>query len=140
MAMGYMLKFGFAGFRAMLCLFLFACEEEPKAVVHTEPVPGKIVIFNSSGILLAAEDARTVLRSSGFDILSATTDPQWLNYEETIIAIRNPHWEGYNRLKENLHTKNFIFLLDTTLSEIISATVYLGKDYRKVIGIKRGEL
>jgi hypothetical protein len=120
---------------AIASLFLLACEEEQKAVVRIEPVPGQIVIYNSCGIFGAAEESREILRANGFDILNAQTDPQWTNYEETIIAIRNPHWAGYNQLKTNLDTKNFIVLQDT-LSGNISATIFLGKDYRKVLKIK----
>jgi hypothetical protein len=115
-----------------ICSFFLACEEEQKPVTHPEPVPGQIVIYNSCGIFGAAEEAREVLRTNGFDVLNAQTDPQWTNYEETIIAIRNPHWAGHNQLKENLDTKNFIILQDT-LSGNISATIFLGKDYRKVL-------
>ncbi|MCL1956908.1 MAG: LytR C-terminal domain-containing protein [Fibromonadales bacterium] len=117
-----------------ICSFFLACEEEqPKVeVVRSEPVSGQIVIYNSCGILGAAEESREFLRARGFDVLNAQTDPQWTNYEETIIAIRNPHWAGYNQLKENLDTKNFIILQDT-LSGNISATIFLGKDYRKVL-------
>jgi len=115
-----------------ICSFFLACEEEqPPVAVRPEPVPGQIVIYNSCGIYRAAEESREILRARGFDIQEARTDPQWTNYEETIIAIRNPHWAGYNKLKENLDTKNFIVLQDT-LSGDISATIFLGKDYRKV--------
>jgi len=118
-----------------ICSFFLACEEEKQkveAVVPVEPVPGQIVIYNSCGIFGAADESREFLRSRGFDVLNAQTDPQWTNYEETIIAIRNPHWAGADKLKENLDTKNFIVLQDT-LSGTISATVFLGKDYRKVL-------
>jgi hypothetical protein len=120
---------------AIACLLLLACEEEQSAVVRTEPVPGQIVIYNSCGIFGVAEESREILRANGFDVLDARTDPQWTNYEETIIAIRNPHWAGYNQLKMSLDTKNFIVLQDT-LSGNISATIFLGKDYRKVLKIK----
>jgi len=117
-----------------ICSFFFACEEElpDVAAARPEPVPGQIVIYNSCGIFGAAEESREFLRARGFDVLNAQTDPQWTNYEETIIAIRNPHWAGYKQLKENLDTKNFIVLQDT-LSGNISATIFLGKDYRKVL-------
>jgi len=117
-----------------ICSFFLACEdvEQKVTVVHVEPVPGQIVIYNSCGIFGAAEESREILRSRGFDVLNAQTDPQWTNYEETIIAIRNPHWAGSERLKESLDTKNFIVLQDT-LSGNISATIFLGKDYRKVL-------
>jgi len=120
-------------------LFLFACEEElgPEAEVRVEPVPGQIVVLNSCGIFGAAQEAKEILRTNGFDVLSAQSDPHWANYEETIVAIRNPHWNGYERLKTTLDTKNFIVLLDP-LSGDVSATVFLGRDYKKVLKIKRG--
>jgi len=124
---------------AIVFLFLFACEEESKPVVRIDPVPGQLIVFNSCGILRAAEEAREVLRANGFDVLSAANDPQWSNYEETIVAIRNPHWVGHERLKTIMDTKNFIVLQDT-LSGIVSATVFLGRDYKKVFGIKKGGL
>ena len=120
---------------AIAFLFLLACEEEQKVAARIEPVPGQIEIFNSCGISGAAEETREILKASGFDVLNVQTDPQWANYEETIVAIRNPHWVGYNQLKINLDTKNFIVLQDA-LSENIGAAIFLGKDYRKVLGIK----
>jgi hypothetical protein len=124
---------------AALSLFLFACEEELeiKAVPLAESIPGQIIIYNSCGIQGAAAEARDVLRTSGFDILSADTDSRWSNYEETIIAIRNPHWAGHEQLRARLDTKNFIILEDA-LSGNIAATIFLGKDYKKVLRIKRG--
>lgn len=124
---------------AIVCLFLFACEEElkPQAIARIEPVPGQIVILNSCGIQGAAQETRDVLRASGFDVLSTKSDPRWANYEETIVAIRNPHWIGYDRLKAVLDTENFIVLRDT-LSGDVSATVFLGRDYRKVLKMDRG--
>jgi len=121
----------------VLTLFFFACEEseENSAFYKSEPVPGKIEVFNSCGISGAASEAKEALRNYGFDVLSAETDPQWSNYEETIIAIRNPHWHGDVALKSALDTKNFLTLQDT-LSGSIDATIFLGKDYRKVLRIK----
>jgi hypothetical protein len=122
----------------IIFLFFLSCEEEVKEAPRVEPVPGQIIIYNSCGITGAAEESRDALRAAGFDILSAQTDPQWANYEETIIAIRNPHWAGFELLKKTLDTKNFIHLQDSL--GIISATVFLGKDYKKVLKIKRGNI
>ena len=119
-------------------LFFFACDEDPKktgASSKPEPVYGKIEVFNSCGVQGAASDAKEILRSYGLDVLSAENDPQWSNYEETIIAIRNPHWQGTAALKATLNTKNFLHLQDS-LSGIIDATIFLGKDYKKALGIK----
>jgi len=120
-------------------LFLFACDEElaPKAEASVERVPGQIMVLNSCGISGAADQAREILRAKGFDVLRGN-DPRWANYEETIVAIRNPYWGGYNQLRAALDTKNFIVLLDT-LSGDIGATVFLGRDYKKVLKIKRGQ-
>ena len=122
----------------LICLVFLSCKEEIEEQPRAEPVPGQIVIYNSCGIAGAAEESKDVLRSAGFDVLSAQTDPGWANYQETIIAIRNPHWAGYEQLKKNLDTKNFIVLQDSL--GIISATVFLGKDYKKVLKIKRGDI
>jgi hypothetical protein len=123
---------------AICALFLFACdegEEKQKLQSKAEPVHGKVEVFNSCGVAGAASDAKEILRSHGLDVLSAQTDPQWSNYEETIIAIRNSHWQGASALQNILITKNFLNLQDS-LSGIIDATIFLGKDYRKVFGIK----
>jgi len=126
---------------AALFLFLLACEEgsetKTKIAARVESVPGQIMIFNSCGITGAATEARDVLRTNGFDVLSAETDPKWSNYEETVVAVRNPHWIGHERLKATLDTENFIVLEDA-LSGNIGATIFLGKDYKKVLRIKRG--
>jgi hypothetical protein len=122
-----------------VCLLSFACEEKDEKPTIIEPVPGKVEIFNSCGISNAATEARNALRAKGFDVLTPQTDPQWLNYEETIVAIRNPHWTGYSKLKANMDTENFIVLQDA-LSGNIDATVFLGKDYKKALKIKRGDL
>jgi len=124
---------------ATICFFVFACDEElqSQAEGSVERVPGQIMVYNSCGVSGAAEQARDVLRAKGFDVLRET-DPRWANYEETVVAIRNPHWAGYNQLKAALATENFIVLLDT-LSGDIGATVFLGRDYKKVLKIKRGE-
>ncbi|MCL2282284.1 MAG: LytR C-terminal domain-containing protein [Fibromonadales bacterium] len=126
---------------AAVCLFLFACEEESSSQdeARVERVPGQIVVYNSCGISGAAEQAREVLRAKGFDVLRENDPRGWQNYEETIVAIRNPHWGGQEQLKAVLDTENFIVLLDT-LSGNIGAAVFLGKDYKKVLKIKRGQL
>jgi hypothetical protein len=123
-------------FFVLAILFFASCEEEQALVLpKPENVSGKIEVFNSCGILGAASEAKEILRDYGFDVLSAQTDPNWSNYEETIIAIRNPHWEGDGALKIVLDTKNFITLQDT-ISGIIDATIFLGHDYRKVFKMK----
>jgi len=122
-----------------VCLFSLACEEEVEKPTKIEPIPGKVEIFNSCGIMNAATEARNALRANGFDVLTPQTDPQWLNYEETIVAIRNPHWTGYSKLKANMDTENFIILQDA-LSGNVDVTVFLGKDYKKALKIKRGDL
>ncbi|MCL2207958.1 MAG: LytR C-terminal domain-containing protein [Fibromonadales bacterium] len=125
---------------ATIYLLLIACDEEldAKTEAFVESVPGQIMVYNSCGVSGAAEQAREALRAKGFDVLKEN-DPRWHNYEETIVAIRNPHWGGQNQLRAALDTKNFIVLLDT-LSGDIGATVFLGRDYRKVLKIKKGEL
>ena len=53
------------------------------------------------------------------------------NYEETIIAIRNPQWEGADALSQALRTKNVLQLKSKRAH--VDATVYLGKDFNKII-------
>ena len=121
-------------------LLLLACDEEPgpKAENPVERVPGQIMVYNSCGISGAAEQAWEVLRAKGFDVLK-DNDLRWANYEETIVAIRNPHWGGYNQLKAALATENFIVLLNEESGDI-GATVFLGRDYKKVLKMNRGKL
>jgi hypothetical protein len=122
-------------------LFLLSCGEITSKhipVIQVESVPGQITVFNSCGVPSAAEEVNGILRANGFDVLSAQTDPQWSNYEETIVAIRNPHWAGHSQLKAIIDTKNFIVLQDT-LNAYVNATIFLGKDYKKVFGKSMGE-
>ena len=123
-------------FLSTVFVFFFACDEDAEIPAQVESIPGQIVVLNSCGIPGAAAETRDILRANGFDVLSATTDSLWSNYEETIVAIRNPHWTGHGRLEAILNTKNFI-VLQQPLSGNVSATVFLGKDYKKVLK-KRG--
>lgn len=125
---------------AVLAVFFLACDEPPNnnKIVYTA-LPGQINVLNSCGISGAAKEVSKIFRSIGIDVLSIQTDPKWSNYEETIIAVHNPHWVGYGRLKEYLDTKNFI-VLQKASEEAIEATIYLGKDYKRVLKINKEEL
>ena len=67
----------------------------------------------------------------GFDVVEVGDDALW-NYEETVIALRNPHWAGAEALAKALQTTNVIPLENKR--KLIDATVYIGKDFHKIIG------
>ncbi|MCI5600143.1 MAG: LytR C-terminal domain-containing protein [Hallerella porci] len=112
-----------------LVLFLCACEEEVSVQREIRETPGDIQVLNSSGIPGAASKMRDYLRSQGFDVVEMSNDNLW-NYEETIIALRNPHWAGAEALAQALKTTNVIPLENK--QKLVDATVYVGKDFEKI--------
>ncbi len=109
---------------------LLSCKEEAPIVQEIRETPGDIQVLNSSGIPGAAAKMRDYLRSQGFDVLEMSNERLW-NYEETIIALRNPHWAGAEALATALHTENVIPLQNKRV--LFDATVYVGKDFEKII-------
>lgn len=107
-----------------------SCKEEPLPVVEIRETPGDIQVLNASGIPGAASKMRDYLRSRGFDVLEMSNEKLW-NYEETIVALRNPHWAGAEALAKALHTENIIPLRNKRV--LFDATVYIGKDFEKII-------
>ncbi|GHV15047.1 hypothetical protein AGMMS49938_12340 [Fibrobacterales bacterium] len=117
-------------------LFLLVCscdKDEAEVVLPPATISGRIEVLNSSGLAGAATEFSDFLKAHGFDVLKIETDPQWNNYAETIIALRNPHWQGNNALRSKISTENFITLQDSSKWGI-DATIYVGKDYKKIIG------
>lgn len=110
--------------------FLISCKEVEPVVQEIRETPGDIQVLNSSGIPGAASKMRDYLRSQGFDVLEMSNERLW-NYEETIIALRNPHWAGSEALAKALHTENVIPLRNKRV--LFDATVYVGKDFEKII-------
>ena len=112
-----------------LTFLLCSCKEEVQIVPEIRETPGDIQVLNSSGIPGAAVKMRDYLRSQGFDVIEMSNDNLW-NYEETIIAIRNPHWAGAEALAKALHTTNVIPLKNK--QKLVDATVFVGKDFEKI--------
>lgn len=115
----------------MLGLFV-GCQEEQQVSFEPQSTPGEIQVVNSNGISGAAAKVSDYLRANGFDVVEMSNSYDGLeNYEETIIALRNPHWAGAQALANILHTKNVIPLENKR--EFVDATVYVGKDFEKII-------
>lgn len=111
---------------------LVGCEEERQISFEPQSTPGEIQVINSNGISGAAGKVCDYLRRNGFDVVETSNSSDGLeNYEETIIALRNPHWAGARTLANALHTENVIPLENKR--EFVDATVYVGKDFEKII-------
>lgn len=118
-------------FLAFFILFwLSACQEEAQVQLEWRDVPGEIQVLNSCGVNGAAGQARDYLRKKGFDVVEVGND-SWWNYEETVIALRNPHWPGKDALAKALNTQNVIPLENKL--KLVDATVFIGKDFHKLI-------
>ena len=113
-----------------ILFFLYACQEEAQIQPEWRDVPGEIQVLNSCGVNGAAGLARDYLRKKGFDVVEVGND-SWWNYEETVIALRNPHWPGKDALAKALNTQNVIPLENKL--KLVDATVFIGKDFHKLI-------
>ena len=78
---------------------------------------------------------RTFLRENGFDVVSSRNDVLQ-NYEETIIVLRNPEWEGAQALAKLLNTKNVLKV--SSKQAVVDAAVYIGKDFKQIIEPEEG--
>ena len=122
---------GFAKIAApLLILALAGCEEEKVVVKEKHTYKGDIKVLNSCGIQGAALEMRKFLRKNGFDVVYVEND-QLQNYEETLVVLRNPKWEGGSALAEKLHTKNVLTIINKNSYE--DAAVFIGKDYKNLI-------
>lgn len=117
-------------FSFFLLTFLWACKKEESPSVEVRPIPGEIQVLNSCGISGAAAKIRDYLREKGFDVVEVGDDKLW-NYEETVIALRNPRWAGAEALAKTLKTTNVIPLENKR--KLVDATVFIGKDFHKLI-------
>ncbi len=99
-------------------------------MVEVRPTPGEVQILNSCGLPKVAGQVRDLLMSQGFDVVEVGNGTQW-NFEETIIALRNPHWPGRDALAKTLQTENVIPLENPL--RMVDATVYIGKDIIRVL-------
>lgn len=126
---------------AILASALFmGCEEEVKEEVHiVRHYNGDVEVLNSCGEPGAATKMRTFLRSNGFDVVSSRND-RLQNYDETIVVLRNPEWEGAQALARTLKTTNVMTVISKRAE--VDASVYIGKDFHKIIepdqGVKNG--
>lgn len=111
-------------------LFVLACQKETPPPEQVRPIPGEIQLLNSSGLPKVAGRLREILMKKGFDVIEVGNGNAW-NFEETIIALRNPHWPGKDALAKVLKTENVIPLENPL--RMVDATIYIGKDITKVL-------
>lgn len=115
---------------AILSFSLLSCQDDTPAVEQMRPIAGEIQILNSSGLPKVAGRLRELLMRKGFDVIEVGNGSTW-NYDETIIALRNPHWPGKDALARVLQTENVIPLENPL--RMVDATIYIGKDIIKVL-------
>jgi len=120
------------------CLFT-GCEEEkpaPAVVRKVRPIKGDVEVLNSCSMKGAATKMRAFLRKNGFDVVYIDNE-RLQNYEETVIVLRNPEWEGAQALAATLKTKNVLVLLDKNAT--VDAVVHTGRDFQQIIEPDQGE-
>ena len=120
----------------MLCLC--GCKEE-KVVEEKQPVrhyKGDIEVLNSCGMQGAAAKRLAYLRENGFDVVSYRND-RLQNYDETILVLRNPEWEGAKALAKALKTENVMTIMSKRA--VVDASIYIGKDFLQIIEPEQGE-
>ena len=124
---------------ATLSLFLFVgCKEEKPAPVEkvVRSYKGDVEVLNSCGMQGAASKMKTYLRENGFDIVSSRND-RLQNYDETVLVLRNPEWEGAKALAQTLKTKNVLVV--HSKRAVVDAAVYIGKDFKQIIEPEQGD-
>jgi len=115
---------------ALFALALLGCQEEAPRDAVVRPVPGEVQILNTCGLPKVAGQVRDLLIKNGFDVVEVGNGTYW-NYDETVIALRNPHWPGKDALAKALHTDHVIPLENPL--KMVDATIYIGKDISKVL-------
>ncbi len=123
----------------VLSAFLFAgCEEQKQAPVVREVrrIKGEVEVLNSCSMKGAAVKMRSYLRENGFDVVHIDNE-RLQNYDETIIVLRNPEWEGAQVLAATLKTKNVLVLLNKNAT--VDAVVHTGRDFQQIIEPDQGE-
>lgn len=121
---------------AILLLLLASCKEEKVVVQEKRSYKGDVEVLNSCGMQGAAAKMKNFLRENGFDVVSSRND-RLQNYDETVIVLRNPEWEGAKALAQTLKTDNVLVVHSNRA--MVDAAVYIGKDYLKIIEPERGE-
>ena len=95
-----------------------------------------VEVLNSCGMQGAAAKMRSYLRDNGFDIVSSRND-RLQNYDETVLVLRNPEWEGAKALAQALKTDNVLIVHSDRA--VVDAAVYIGKDFNQIIEPEQGE-
>lgn len=131
-------RFSFAAIALMATLLFTGCEEEkkPQVVKVKRTYKGDVEVLNSCGMQGAAAKMRSYLRGNGFDIVSSRND-RLQNYDETILVLRNPEWEGAKALAQALKTDNVLIVHSSRA--VVDAAVYIGKDFNQIIEPEQGE-
>jgi hypothetical protein len=117
-------------------LLLSSCKEEPAQAAQNTPqswglAPGSVQVLNSCGVSGAAGIMRDYLHKRGFNVIDVRNDPEWANYPETVVALRDPEWPGRAQLARALHTQNFIPLQNK--NEVVQATIFVGRDFQRIM-------
>jgi hypothetical protein len=128
----------FTAAAVLTALLLTGCEEEKKAPVVKvkRTYKGDVEVLNSCGMQGAAAKMRSYLRDNGFDIVSSRND-RLQNYDETVLVLRNPEWEGAKALAQALKTDNVLIVHSDRA--VVDAAVYIGKDFNQIIEPEQGE-
>lgn len=125
----------------LCCLALIGCKEEKvtqKAPEIQRSYAGYIEVLNSCGLPGAAAKMKTYLREKGFDVVSTQNDILQ-NYEETVLVLRTPNWEGAAALAKVLKTKNIMTVTSKRTDGMVDASVYIGKDLKQIVEPEQGE-
>ena len=115
------------------------CEEQkqaPTVVKEVRRIKGEVEVLNSCSMKGAAVKMRTFLRDNGFDVVHIDNE-RLQNYDETIIVLRNPEWEGAQVLAATLKTKNVLVLLNKNAT--VDAVVHTGRDFQQIVEPDQGE-
>ena len=130
--------FSFAVTAVLAAFLLTGCEEEkkPQVVKVKRTYKGDVEVLNSCGMQGAAAKMRSYLRDNGFDIVSSRND-RLQNYDETVLVLRNPEWEGAKALAQALKTDNVLIVHSDRA--VVDAAVYIGKDFNQIIEPEQGE-
>ena len=129
----------FTAAAVLAALLLTGCEEEqkkPQVVKVKRSYKGDVEVLNSCGMQGAAAKMRSYLRDNGFDIVSSRND-RLQNYDETVLVLRNPEWEGAKALAQALKTDNVLIVHSDRA--VVDAAVYIGKDFNQIIEPEQGE-
>jgi len=124
-------------FVALLALVSGCKEKEQPKVQEKRKYAGSLEVLNSCGEVGSAAKMTSFLRRNGFDVVSYRND-LLQNYDETILVLRNPEWEGAQALAQTLQTKNIMKVASKRANDI-DATIYIGKDFKQIIEPEQGE-